>query len=136
MSFVFAMTMWVIRYWGLDVVRRMLPQARVLMWLGQHAYQYSQPSTTLHLHYLGPETNLSLTIQCPQSTHHQQLRLGAVKAVNLGHVDSNPEALWSGPDGTTCQQTLLIKEPLKKWGRNLQFDVHIHGTDVTVKLRQ
>lgn len=136
MAFGFAVLMLVIRYWGLELIQRIFPHTRWVIWLGQHAYQYSQPNTTLYCQYLGPEPALSLTIETAKTSHRLQLNLGLVQILKLGFLEDSPQALWIGTDGTTHQQALPIKDALKKWGRNLHVDVHIHDTELSVKVRQ
>ncbi len=132
MAFAFACLMLVIRYWGLDWVRRIFPQTRLLIWLGQHAYQYSQPSTTLHITYLGPEPELRLTIQTGTSSRAVRLPMGQGQTVALGYLNSNPEALWVEPAGTPCQQPIAIEQDLKKFGKNMIFAVTIQDSELQV----
>ncbi len=123
----FAVLMLVIRYKGLDIAKRFFPQGAVLMWLGKHAFEYSQPKVTLFCVYRGHADNTLLTISLEQQNIHLNLsnNSGPVPA-NLGVVTSNPKISWQNQVTENNQYEIILMPELKLIGRNLEYDLVIH----------
>jgi len=124
MAFGFALLMLVIRYWGLDIAKKLLPpQGAVLLWLGKHAYEYSQPKVTLLCQYVGQADGADLQIQANQS----QLIMHALSAgagplpVVLGTVKEDPKITWHTDVGGMHQATLPLLKDVKRLGRHMRY---------------
>ena len=129
----FAVVILVIRYWGVDIISNLFPQTRLAFWLGQHAYQFSQPATTLQLQYLGPSAHIALQGSNPGNKQKLNLSAGEMQALHLGHIRNNPKLRWRDANGLKSEQELPIKHDLKKWGKNLVIEVFIEGTEARIQ---
>ena len=128
----FAVVILIIRYWGVDIISNLFPQTRLAIWLGQHAFQFSQPATTLQLQYLGPGAHISLQVINPGNKQKLNLSAGAMQALDIGHIRDNPKLRWQDSNGLKFEQQLPIKQALKKWGKNLVIEVVIEGSEARI----
>jgi hypothetical protein len=124
MACAFALLMLVIRYWGLDIAKRLLPpQGAVLLWLGKHAYEYSQPKVTLLCQYVGQAEGADLQIQANQSAlimHPLSVDAEPVLVV-LGTVKEDPKITWHSDVGGMHQATLPLLKDIRRLGRNVRY---------------
>ena len=133
MACTIALVILVIRYWGVDIISNLFPQTRLALWLGQHAYQFSQPATSLHIRYLGPDENISLKVFSHRVKHNLNMSAGEKQVLPLGHIRDNPRLRWRGSSGVQSEQVLLIKHDLKKFGKNLEISVLIDGSEAHIE---
>jgi len=122
-AFGFALLMLVIRYWGLDLASRLLPQGSLLIWLGKHAYEYSQPKVSLLCQYVGKARSTELQIQINKSQlhNHQLIAASPPVRVQLGVVTQDPVITWHNDQAGMHQANLRLLKTVKKMGRNVSY---------------
>ncbi len=123
----FAVLMLVIRYKGLDIAKRFFPQGAVVMWLGKHAFEYSQPKVTFFCVYRGHANNTQLTISLePQDIQFQLSNSSQYVTANLGVVASNPIISWQNYSNEIIKHEINLMHEIKLIGRNLEYNLIIH----------
>ena len=135
LCFGFALLMLLIRYKGVDLASRFIPHAGLILWLGKHAYQYSQPKTILFCRSVDSAKITALTVSIEQRQHVLSLSATEIKPLDLGFITTNPQLSWQHNQGQIVSQELSIKEHMKKMGRNLLIDITIKGDELDMKIR-
>lgn len=123
MAFGFALLMLVVRYKGVDIATGFIPHSGWVLWLGKHAYEYSQPQVTLRC-YTTTTDAIALTIS-HQGKEHVVKASAQAQDVPLGVVKENPRVEWQNSTGQAQSQVLDLMSDLKKFGRNVRFDLKI-----------
>lgn len=131
-SFGFALLMLLIRFKGVDIAAKFIPHAGIVMWLGKHAYQYSQPKVLCQCLYLGPDQQCKINIEVGSIQHVMTLTLNESQAINLGIVTDNPRISWLVNNDKKQVHDLQIKNQISKIGRNLELKISIQGAELTV----
>ncbi len=134
-AFGFALLMMIIRYKGIDLISRLTPHAGLALWLGKHAYEYSQPKSIL---FCSPSHGLNhkqLFIQTSRRKHEICLDPAQMQVVDLGFLMEEPTLQWLNNDGQIVEEQLHIKERLKRFGRNIHIDVTIDSDQMTFRFR-
>jgi hypothetical protein len=138
MAFGFALLMLIIRYWGLAIASRLLPpQGALLLWLGKHAYEYSQPKVILLCQYVGQAEQAELQVRHNQSQlNTYPLKAGAEPlVVHLGMVRTDPQITWYNEHSGMQQAELPLIKDLQRLGRNVSYRLVV-GDDQHSLIRQ
>lgn len=130
----FAFLMLIIRYKGVDLITSLFPQSAVVLWLGKHAYQYSQPQIILYVLYNGPWEQLKFNIVCHAANIQSVLTKGQSNTVNLGVIKVNPTVVWHDEGGRPLRHELNIMSDIKRMGRNRHYQLVIEGSSYSLKL--
>jgi hypothetical protein len=128
-AFGFALLMLLIRNFGVDLISAWVPHAGTAWWLGQHAYQFSQPKITLQISYIGQQTNVQVKVKHEQQQFKAQIVKQMTENITIGILKSNPTISVNYGDKMTQQQELNIKQLVKRLGKNMVFEVIVddHG---------
>jgi len=102
----------------------MFPQLGIVVWLSKHAYEYSQPITTLYLSYIGQQHEITVTIETNLLTTTLTIQNAKQQTIQLGHISQNPEIIWQSKDNK-ISHILNIKPRLKAQGKNIKIKVTI-----------
>ncbi len=134
MAFGFALLLLTIRYKGVEIATNFIPHAGTVLWLGKHAYQYSQPKVLCECLYKGPERAVKVEIQLPDRSMQVKLKREQADSVDLGFITENPELVWH-TNGTEQRYTLTIAQHLKRVGRNLKLQLTLEGDTLVWQLQ-
>jgi len=135
MAFGFALLMLIIRYKGVDIISRLVPHGALAVWIGQHAFEYSQPKVIVFCCYQGDEEKISLEITMAQQTHQLTLKNNQPKPLHLGVVTENPVINWASQNRAKNQHELTMMADIKLIGRNLNYDLTIAGNSFQLSRR-
>ncbi len=135
MAFGFAVLMLLIRYKGVDLISRYIPHAGLVLWVGKHAYQYSQPKTILYCVSGHDLSHRQLLIQANNRKHSILLNPTEIQIVDLGYLNEEPELQWQNNSEQSVTKHLPIQDRLKKFGKNIHVDVTISNDQINFKYR-
>jgi hypothetical protein len=124
-----------VRYKGLDIATNFIPHAGIVMWLGKHAYEYSQPKTSLKLNYIGSTESIKVTVSTEQQTLFEKLTQHSPKTIDLGHIQANPKLSWDHVNGSQNVQEINVESYLKKIGKNMTFEIEIDDVKASIKIK-
>ena len=131
----FALLMLVIRFRGIEIAKNLFPQGAVLMWLGKHAYEYSQPKVVIFLKHQMDASHITVEVQMAELNHQIKLQKHQSMPINLGVISENPKIKWTTTDGNSVWRELEIMQEVKLIGRNLEFDLIIEAQKFKFKKR-
>lgn len=124
-AFGFALLMLLIRNFGVDIISVWIPHTGTAWWLGQHAYQFSQPKITLQISYIGQQTNVQVIVNHEKQQFKAQIVKQMTEAITIGILKSNPTIRVDYGDKMTQEQVINIKHLVKRLGKNMVFEVVI-----------
>ncbi len=131
----FALLMLIIRYKGVEIASNLFPQGALALWLGKHAFEYSQPKVVFHCCYNGTNANIDIEISMAKQSHPLKLNNNQPQPLHLGVVTENPRINWNkNIDGINSQE-IDIMQALKLIGRNLEYDLIIDENAFELKRR-
>jgi hypothetical protein len=129
MAFGFALLLLLIRFKGIDIASNFIPYSGIVLWLGKHAFEYSQPKTTLICHYSGQHDAIILNIKHHQYHTETTLENNSTQTIELGYITSDPMLLW-----LENQIRLDLKKHLKTIGKNLKVHVSLSNHNCEYKI--
>lgn len=132
----FALLIMFIRYNGLDMIINLIPHGALTLWLGKHAYQYSQPKVELNTVYCGKDKAIKITLTNAEVAIKKKLKLKQPEPIKLGVVKQQPIIEWIDNNGIIQTHELNIMHHIKRIGRNLKFKVIILDDGVDCELSQ
>ncbi len=132
----FALLMLFIRYNGLDMIINMIPHGALTLWLGKHAYQYSQPKVLLHCTYQGTSNSIKITISHTETEIRKKLKTGQTEKLNIGIVKTTPTIQWLDPAGHIQNHELDIMQHIKHMGKNLHFNLVLKDDGIKLKRKE
>jgi hypothetical protein len=130
----FALLMMFIRYNGLDLIINMIPHGALTLWLGKHAYQYSQPKVDLITVYRGKDRTIKITISNAKATINKKLIFNQAETINIGIVKQTPTIEWIDDYGVSQTHSIDIMQHIKHIGRNLKFNVVVLDDGIRYEL--
>ena len=136
LAFGFASLMLIIRYKGLDIASNLVPHGALTLWLGKHAFEYSQPKVMLHCTYRGSNEQLNTVISMADQTHQLTLANNQPMTLHLGVVTENPQISWAHTNNDQIAHEIGIMQDIKLVGRNLQYDLQIADQSFKIKRRR
>ena len=125
MAFAFALLMLIIRYKGVDIASNLVPHGALTLWLGKHAFEYSQPKVIFNCTYTGSNEQLNTSISMADQTHELKLVNNQPKTLHLGVVTENPRIFWGHKNNDKIAHEIGIMQDIKLIGRNLEYDLQI-----------
>ena len=125
-----------IRYFGVDIMSRWVPHAGVAWWLGQHAYQFSQPKITLQISYIGQNPHIKVFVQHDKQQFKANIEAQTMEDITIGILKSNPTISIDYDDKKTQPQALNIKHLVKRLGQNMVFEVRIDDDGMSYHRQQ
>lgn len=134
LAFGFASLMLIIRYKGVDIASNLVPHGALTLWLGKHAFEYSQPKVTFNCTYRGRNEQLNTAISMADQTHQLKLVNNQSMTLHLGVVTENPKISWVHNDNDKIAHEIGIMQDIKLIGRNLQYELRI--TDHTFEVKR
>jgi len=135
-AFSFALIMLFIRYFGVDIMARWVPHAGVAWWLGQHAYQFSQPKITLQVSYIGQNPHIQVAVRHGKQHFKIQIAAQETEDVAIGILKTNPTIRIDYGDKKTQPQDLNIIHLVKRLGKNMVFEVSIDDNGISYNRQQ
>ena len=129
MAFGFALLMLLIRYKGIDIASNFIPYSDIVVWLGKHAFEYSQPKTTLICRYTGDHDSILLIIKHHKLKTAINLENNNTQITELGYITKDPTLIW-----LENQKSLNLKKHLKIIGKNLKVHVILSNHDCEIKI--
>jgi hypothetical protein len=137
-AFLFAVIMLFIRSFGVDIMARWIPHAGIAWWLGQHAYQFSQPKITLQISYIGQRDTVEVRIKHDKQQFTTKIAAQMTEDITIGILKTNPTVQVDYGDKQTQKQELNIKHLIKRLGKNMVFEVSIddYGLSYNQQLNQ
>lgn len=130
MAFFFAGLMLLVRYKGVDIATSFIPHSGLVLWLGKHAYEYSQPKVILHCTYQGSARSTKVKIKHCEGGIKQKLKTGQSETIKIGHIESNPVISWLNSNDELQTHELNIIANIKLIGKNLNYRLNL--TDTTL----
>lgn len=135
MAISFAGLILLVRYKGIDIatnfIPKFMPQAGIIMWLGKHAYEFSQPKIILSINYIGQFEHIEITIETQKRVQQKKLFKHKIETIKLDHIDTNPTLSSKQFDEP---QVIDVIDQIKKIGKN--FKVVITITDDGMSYQQ
>lgn len=131
MAFGFVFLMLTIRYKGIDIASNFIPHAGIIIWLGKHAYQFSQPKVILTIKYIGQLEKIDICIDVQTVKFDKVLLPSKTEQIKLGIIETNPKIsshIFTEP------QEIDIIDQIKAIGKN--FNVYVELSDDEIKYHQ
>lgn len=127
--------MLIIRYKGVEIASNLFPQGAFALWLGKHAFEYSQPKVVFYCCYNGTNTTIDIEISMGKQTLPLKLNNHQPQSLHLGTVTENPTINWNNTTGGNNSHQILLMQDIKLIGRNLEYDLIIEKNTVELKRR-
>ena len=135
MAFGFALLMLTVRYKGVDIATNFIPHAGLVMWLGKHDFEYSQPNTFFHCQLDDGMAEINLLIETANNQIEIILQPNEIKTVDLGYIQQDPIFHWQNSSEQNITKQPAIKSLLKKLGKNIHIEVTIANDQLSYKLK-
>ncbi|TDR19466.1 hypothetical protein [Marinicella litoralis] len=136
MSSGFALLMLLIRYKGIDIVSSLFPHGALAVWIGQHAFEYSQPKVMFYCCYQGNDESKVMVLTWAKKSQELVLQNNQPQPLQLGVVTENPSLIWHSQTGIKNEHVINIMPDIKLIGRNLEYDLLMTDNDFVLSRRK